>query len=130
VFAGCLTERSGSRMKVAGVPSQTDKLRYAARCLFHACGKMYLSHVPRPVRSATQDQGLCAVNMVGACGEMAMCLKENMRNVCGRETGRLRHEVLREKLETKRLCREKQSQRKQQKADRRTKRLVLAGTPR
>lgn len=67
----------------------------------------------RGVRSGAQDQGLCAVNMVGASVERAMCSKEDVDNVCGRETGRLRNEVLRENFQTKRLCREKQSERKQ-----------------
>lgn len=31
VFAGCLTERSGSGMKEPDGPSQTDKLRYAGK---------------------------------------------------------------------------------------------------
>ena len=46
---------------------------------------IYLSRALRPERSGSQDQGLCAVNMVGASVEMAMCSKEEVHNVCGRD---------------------------------------------
>lgn len=45
VFASGLTERSDSSSYVQGGPSQTDKLRYTAKCWSHKDGYMYLWHV-------------------------------------------------------------------------------------
>ena len=66
VFAGCLTERSGSRINVQGGPSQTGNLQYATKRLFHGCGKKYLSHVLSWTGTGAQDQGLYAADIVGA----------------------------------------------------------------